>query len=69
MPDDLQTALDANAAANAFFATVNATNRYAVLWRVQTAAKPETRERRISQLVDMLARGEVIHICKPKAPS
>ncbi len=67
MPDDLQAALDANAAAKAFFATLNATNRYAVTWRVQTAVKPETRARRIVQLVDMLARGEAIHIFKPKS--
>ena len=47
--------------AKAFFATINATNRYAVLWRVQTAVKPETRAKRIAQLVAMLARGETIH--------
>jgi uncharacterized protein YdeI (YjbR/CyaY-like superfamily) len=67
VPDDLQAALDANDAARAFFATINAGNRYAVLWRVQTAVKPETRARRIAQLVDMLARGEVVHLFKPKA--
>jgi uncharacterized protein YdeI (YjbR/CyaY-like superfamily) len=67
VPDDLQAALDASPKAKAFFATINAGNRYAVLWRVQTAVKPETRARRIAQLVDMLARGEVVHIFKPKA--
>jgi len=66
VPADLQAALDAEPKAKAFFATVNAANRYAVLWRVQTAVKPETRARRIAQLVAMLARGEVIHIFKPK---
>ena len=66
MPDDLQAALDAAPKAKAFFATVSASNRYAVLWRVQTAVKPETRARRIAQLVEMLARGEVVHIFKPK---
>jgi uncharacterized protein YdeI (YjbR/CyaY-like superfamily) len=66
MPEDLLAALDASPEAKAFFATVNASNRYAVLWRVQTAVKPETRAKRIAQLVDMLARGEVIHIFKPK---
>ena len=66
MPEDLQAALDANPKAKAFFATVNASNRYAVLWRVQTAVKPETRARRIAQLVDMLARGEAVHLFKPK---
>jgi uncharacterized protein YdeI (YjbR/CyaY-like superfamily) len=66
MPDDLQAALDANPKAKKFFATVNASNRYAVLWRVQTAVKPQTRARRIEQLVEMLARGETVHIFKPK---
>jgi len=67
VPDDLQAALDATPAAKAFFATVNASNRYAVLWRVQTAVKPETRAKRIAQLVEKLARGELLHIIKPKA--
>ena len=67
VPDDLQAALDAQPQARAFFATLNASNRYAVLWRVQTAVKPETRARRIEQLVDMLARGEAIHIFKPRS--
>ena len=61
MPADLQAALDAQPRAKAFFATLNAANRYAVLWRVQTAVKPETRARRIAQLVAMLGRGEKIH--------
>lgn len=67
VPDDLQAALDAQPPARAFFATLNASNRYAVLWRIQTAVKPETRARRIEQLVDMLARGEAIHIFKPRS--
>jgi uncharacterized protein YdeI (YjbR/CyaY-like superfamily) len=66
VPDDLVAALDANPPAKAFFATINASNRYAVLWRIQTAVKPQTRARRIAQLVEMLARGEVLHIFKPK---
>jgi uncharacterized protein YdeI (YjbR/CyaY-like superfamily) len=66
VPEDLLAALEAAPQAKAFFATINATNRYAILWRIQTAVKPETRARRIAQLVEMLARGEVIHIFKPK---
>jgi uncharacterized protein YdeI (YjbR/CyaY-like superfamily) len=61
VPPDLQAALDAQPEARAFFATLNAANRYAVLWRVQTAKKPDTRARRIETLVAMLARGEKIH--------
>ena len=61
VPADLQAALHARPEAQAFFSTLNAANRYAVLWRVQTAKKPETRARRIEMLVAMLARGERIH--------
>lgn len=67
VPDDLLAALDAEPRARAFFATIDAANRYAVLWRIQTAAKAETRARRIAQLVAMLARGETIHPVKPGA--
>lgn len=66
VPPDLLAALEAQPRAKAFFATINATNRYAVLWRIQTAVKAETRARRIAQLVEMLARGETVHIFKPK---
>jgi uncharacterized protein YdeI (YjbR/CyaY-like superfamily) len=66
VPKDLLAALNAAPKAKAFFATINASNRYAVLWRIQTAVKPETRARRIAQLVEMLARGETVHIFKPK---
>ena len=61
VPDDLQAALAKNARAAAFFLTLNARNRYAVLWRVQTAKKVETRQKRIAGLVAMLARGEKVH--------
>jgi uncharacterized protein YdeI (YjbR/CyaY-like superfamily) len=61
VPDDLAAALDANAEARDAFATLNAANRYAILFRVHTAKKAETRARRIEQLVAMLARGERLH--------
>ena len=61
VPPDLQSALDARPEAGAFFAGLDRANRYSVLWRVQTAARPETRSRRIEALVAMLARGEKIH--------
>lgn len=66
VPDDLIAALDAAPKAKAFFSTINAANRYAILWRIQTAAKAETRAKRIAQLVEMLARGETLHAAKPK---
>lgn len=66
VPADLLAALEAEPKAKAFFATLNASNRYAVLWRIQTAVKPETRARRIAQMVEKLARGEAVHIFKPR---
>ncbi len=61
VPDDLKAALDANPAAAEFFAGLKAQNRYAILHRLQTARRPETRARRIETFVAMLARGETLH--------
>jgi uncharacterized protein YdeI (YjbR/CyaY-like superfamily) len=61
IPEDLQKEFDKNPAAAEFFATLDSANRYAVLYRVQDAKKPETRARRIEKLVGMLERGEKIH--------
>ncbi|HEX6532994.1 MAG TPA: YdeI/OmpD-associated family protein [Gemmatimonadaceae bacterium] len=61
VPDDLRAALDANPRAKAFFATLDSRNRYAVLFRIHTAKKPETRARRIAQFVAMLERHETLH--------
>jgi uncharacterized protein YdeI (YjbR/CyaY-like superfamily) len=60
-PDDLKAALDAVPAARAFFDRLTGANRYAILYRVQTAKKPETRAARIEKFVAMCARGETIH--------
>jgi uncharacterized protein YdeI (YjbR/CyaY-like superfamily) len=61
VPSDLRAALEAEPAAAAFFATLDGANRYAVLYRVHDARRPETRARRIAQFVEMLARGETLH--------
>jgi uncharacterized protein YdeI (YjbR/CyaY-like superfamily) len=61
VPPDLQAALDASPQAAAFFATLKGANRYAILYRVGTAKKPETRAKRIADFVAMLQRGETIH--------
>ncbi len=61
VPDDLRAALDASPDAAAFFETLNAQNRYAILHRIQTAKRAETRARRIETFVAMLARGERLH--------
>lgn len=61
VPPDLQAALDANPAAATFFATLRGASRYAILYRVQDAKRPETRARRIARFVAMLERGETLH--------
>jgi uncharacterized protein YdeI (YjbR/CyaY-like superfamily) len=61
VPDDLAAALTAEPKAQRTFDGLNATNRYAVLWRVHTARTPQTRARRIAQLVQMLAEGKTFH--------
>ena len=63
VPEDLEKALAGNARALAFFAEIDARNRYAILFRIQTAKKPETRARRIAEFVRMLARRETLYRC------
>lgn len=61
VPEDLQRELDRSEAAREFFVTLDSANRYAILYRLQEAKKPETRERRLRKFVAMLERGEKIH--------
>ena len=61
VPDDLHAALAKNKKARAFFETLNKTNRYAIIWRLQTARKPETRARRLKTIVAMLAKRQAFH--------
>lgn len=61
VPDDLAAAFDRAPGARAFFETLDAQNRYAVLHRIQDAKRPETRARRIEKFVAMLAAGEKLH--------
>jgi uncharacterized protein YdeI (YjbR/CyaY-like superfamily) len=61
VPDDLQRELDARPRAAAFFAELNSQNRYAILYRLQDAKKPETRARRLEKFVAMLEAGETLY--------
>jgi uncharacterized protein YdeI (YjbR/CyaY-like superfamily) len=61
VPPDLAEALAANDAAREFFATLTGANRYAVLYRINDAKRPETRARRIATYVAMLADGKTLH--------
>ena len=61
VPEDFQRELDRNPEAAAFFATLESYNRYAILYRIQEAKKPETRAKRIEKFIGMLKRGEKVH--------
>ena len=61
VPEDLARALAANERARAFFATLDSANRYAILYRIGTAKKPETRAKRIDTFVAMLSEHRKIH--------
>ena len=61
VPEDLLWALEGNEAAREFFAGLDKANRYAILYQIQDAKKPETRARRIEKYVTMLAEGQKIH--------
>jgi len=62
VPADLQSELDKNPQAQEFFNTLNSVNRYAVLFRIQTAKRAETRSARIQKFVEMLAKHETIYL-------
>ena len=68
VPADLAEALAAKPKAKAMFETLNKLNRYAVLYRVTTAKRPETRAKRIQRFVAMLAAGETIYPKSVRTP-
>lgn len=61
VPEDFLNELSKDPKAEAFFKTLNKSNLYAIGWRLQTAKKPETRERRMKALLEMLSKGEKLH--------
>ncbi len=61
MPEDFLEALAKDPKAHAFFDGLNKANRYAISYRLQTAKKPETRQRRMEMILTMLSRGEAFH--------
>lgn len=61
VPGDFLKALAKNKKSEAFFKTLNKANTYAIAWRLQTAKKPETRERRMKALLEMIAKGQKLH--------
>lgn len=69
VPDDFQAALDANPRAQDFFRALDGANRYAVLFRIQTVKKAETRGRKIQEFIAMLERHERIHEPRGRRPA
>ena len=61
VPDDFQAALNENPAAKEFYERLNSANRYAILFRITTAKKEETRKKNIQKFIDMLNAGEKLH--------
>lgn len=61
VPQDLRTELDGDPEAAAFFADLSSQNRYAILYRLGEAKRPETRARRLATFMEMLRRKETLH--------
>lgn len=61
VPADFLKALAKNKKAKLFFDTLNRTNRYSIAWRLETAKKPETRQKRMEAIITMLSRSEKFH--------
>lgn len=61
VPKDFLKELAKNKKAEAFFKTLNKTNTYSIVWRLQTAKKPETRDKRMKTILEMLKKGEKFH--------
>jgi uncharacterized protein YdeI (YjbR/CyaY-like superfamily) len=61
LPEEFLKALEKDKKAQTFFKTLNKTNTYAIAWRLQTAKKPETKARRMTEILAMLAKGEKFH--------
>jgi uncharacterized protein YdeI (YjbR/CyaY-like superfamily) len=60
-PEDFLKAMRKDKKVKAFFETLNKANVYAIVYRLRTAKKPETRERRMKMILEILARGEKLH--------
>ena len=61
MPPEFERELDRHPRAKAFFATISRVNRYAIIWRLATARKQETRDRLSRKFIDMLENGQTLH--------
>jgi len=62
VPDDFLSELSKEKKALIFYESLNKANKYAIAWRIQTAKRPETKEKRMKEILEMLARGEKFHV-------
>ena len=61
IPEDFIKELSKNIKANTFFESLNRANKYAIAWRLQTAKKPETKEKRMKAIIEMLSKEQKFH--------
>ena len=61
VPTDFLNELAKDKKAESFFKTLSKTNIYSIVWRLQTAKKPETRNKRMKAILEMLKKGEKVH--------
>ncbi len=61
VPDDFIKELSKDKKAHEFFKTLNKANLYSIAFRLQTAKKPETRQKRVEVILDMLSKGQKFH--------
>ena len=62
LPEDFVNELAKNVRASTFYNSLNKTHKYAICWRIQTAKRPETKEKRMREILEMLDRGEKFHM-------
>jgi uncharacterized protein YdeI (YjbR/CyaY-like superfamily) len=61
IPEDFLATLRKDRKAYAFFESLNKANLYAIAYRLQTAKKPETRQKRMETILEMMAKGKAFH--------
>ncbi len=62
MPEDFLAELTKDKKAFTFYESLGKVNKYAICWRIQTAKRPETREKRMKEIIEMLSKGVKFHM-------
>ncbi len=69
VPEDFSALLKKQTKANTFFSTLKSASRFAIIYRLQTVKKPERRDWKMQEFMEMMKRGEAPFLTKPKAES